>query len=450
MIGPTDTATRKQHQRSGYQYLSCPLLLLRLFSIFVIVTYHGLRFVVGVAASPLTSSRCKLDILIGILLSDICASLGGGFLKLGQLLSTRVDLLPNGMIAQLRRLQDDVRPMSNECAVSIIEKSFACPLWSVFSEFDLAPVASASIAQVHRARLLVTHEDVAVKIRRPDIERIFATDALLVSLGTQLLGYMPSLRNYPLSAAVAEVNEALVSQTDFVREGRNLARLRALVERPGEIRVPRVFLELCSPDVVVMEFVESLGCINDASIDNETKRSAVRFAISAIYRMIFEIKFFHCDPHPGNLLISRERTLVFLDAGLMAEFEVGQRRLFAEFFYSIAIQDARLATRICLETAISAPVDLDVTAFERDLASLLLSCAGKRALQFQIVSFVTRLFRIQSAHGIRPSPNFTLAILTLLGFEGIIKQIDPEMDFQRLAIPSLLAALVEAKDINVV
>jgi ubiquinone biosynthesis protein len=190
-----------------------------------------------------------------------------------------------------------------------------------------------------------------------------------------------------------------------------------------------------------MEFVEAQGRINNHTIKLTSRRLAVRRALQALYRMIFEVGCFHCDPHPGNLLITVDEVVAVLDFGLVAEFKANDRRAFAEFFYSITAQNGRTAARIVRETALCVPECLDPILLERDLTVLLASCAGKTAAQFQIARFVTELFRVQRAHGIYGSPQFTLAILTLLVFEGVIKEVDPDLDFQQEAIPSVIVAL---------
>jgi ubiquinone biosynthesis protein len=303
------------------------------------------------------------------------------------------------------------------------------------------PLAAASIAQVHRATVKATGQRVAVKVRRPGIERVVAADCRLVCGGTWLLSLLPGFRRLPLNESVGEVAAALVAQTDFVREADNLRRYRGSGARPGEVTVPAVTERLCTPDVLTMEYVPSRGRITEPTLDPAARRAAVRHGLRAIYRSIFEDGFFHCDPHPGNLLVAADGSVVVLDLGYVGAMAPADRRAFAEFFLSIALQDAPRAARIVRETALRVPAGMDRRAFEADLSELIRSCAGRRVGDFQIARFVTRLFRVQQVHGILGSPRFTLAILTLLAFEGTIKATDPQLDFQAEAVPSILAAL---------
>jgi ubiquinone biosynthesis protein len=256
-----------------------------------------------------------------------------------------------------------------------------------------------------------------------------------------LLAYLPGLNRHPLREAVAQVTGSLVAQSDFLREARNLDRVHEFFkDRPGA-RAPMVHGELSGPDLITMELIDPPRSIADPAVGPSLRREAVVTGLRALYRMIFEAGFFHCDLHPGNILLAPDDTVVLVDVGFAGEFGPADRRAFAEFFLSIALRDSRRAAQVIRRTAVRTEPHFDPVAFERDVGSLLSRCAPPRAGEFQIVRFVSGLFRVQQTHGLLGSPNFTSAILALLTYEGLIKQTCPDIDFQKEAIPYLMASL---------
>jgi ubiquinone biosynthesis protein len=415
--------------------------VVRLPVVALMAAWYGLRLLLRLGRRRLTGAGPSPSRIIGSEVADLLRSLGGGFPKLGQILSTRVDLLGEDVLAPLRQLQDNVTPLPERCVRRRVELALGVPVEELFEDFEPLPLASASIGQVHRATLRGTREKVAVKVRRPGIDRAVAADVRLLRCGAWLLSLLPPLRGVPVRESAAQVGAALVAQTDFRREAAALRRYREQRCKPGEVLVPDVIDRLCAADVLTMQYVETRGKITDAGIDLQTRRTAVRRALRAIYESIFLDGFFHCDPHPGNLLVAPDGAVVVLDLGYVAEFTPAARRVFAEFFLAIGLRDGSKAAAIVRATARHVPRDVDFAQFESDVAALVQSCSGLLVAQFQIVRFVTRLFGVQHAHGICGSDAFTLAILALLGFEGTLKAIDPRLDFQREAVPVLLAAL---------
>jgi ubiquinone biosynthesis protein len=379
--------------------------------------------------------------VLGAALAGMLEALGGGFLKVGQILSTRVDLFPEAVLRPLRQLQDNVAPLPAGRVRRTLEASLGAATEELFDELELQPLASASVSQVHRAVLPGTRKRVAVKVRRPGIERLVAADCRLLRSAAWLLALLPPFRRLPVREAVGMVCAALAAQTDFVREAQRLRRYKDQCARDGEVIVPGVIDRLCTRDVVTMEYVTARGKVTEPGIELPVRRAAVTFALRAIYQSIFVHGFFHCDLHPGNLLVAADGAAVVLDLGYVAEFRPAHRRAFAEFFLSIAVRDGERAARIVRETARYVPRGLDAGRFEADIADLIRSCSGLRVGEFQVVRFVSDLFRVQHCHRIAGSPEFTLAILALLAFEGTIKAVDPDLDFQREAVPSILAAL---------
>lgn len=376
---------------------------------------------------------------IGTVLARLLEHLGPAFIKVGQVLSTRHDLLPPQMLAPLARLQDRVRPISAGEVRNLIERHFRRPLHEIFEEFDGVPLASASIAQVHVARLKRCGRRVVVKMKRPGIDRLVAHDAGILLRVVRSARSLASLRDLPLAAAMQQVCDALVLQTDFEAEARAHQRFYRSLSRG--VRIPELLPEFCSGDFLVMEYLPGLIKVNDPSLSAAARQHAVLAGLRALYEMIFCAGLIHCDLHPGNLQSSAEGQLALLDFGFWAQLPDDARRMFAEFFLSIALNDGRTATQIICSSALWLGADFNREAFETDLIGLIDRSSRLRADEFLVSEFVLALFSAQRLHRVAGSPAFTMAIVSLMIFEGIARPLYPGLDFQREAVPFLLHAL---------
>jgi len=191
----------------------------------------------------------------------------------------------------------------------------------------------------------------------------------------------------------------------------------------------------------VMEYVPGLVRITDPALDEETHRSAVIAGLRGLYRMLFIEGLVHCDLHPGNILVGRDGMVVIVDFGFSARMRPFERAAFARLFLSIALGDGVTAARIVRETALRMPDNLSSASFEREIVQLIKAVAGQRAAEFLVSSFVSSLFKIQRKHNIYGSPGFTMAIFSLTVYEGVIRHRCADLDFQREAVPILLAAI---------
>lgn len=368
-------------------------------------------------------------------------ALGPTFVKIGQLLSTRADLLPPDLLVPLRRLRDDVRPGRPWRSFrAVIESSTGGRIDAVFSEFDATPVATASIAHVYRARLRATGQPVAVKVRRPGLERTIAADARVMRAAAGLLERLPGLSGLPARAAVAEVLTALAQQLDFLQEAEHNRRFSRLFADTPSLRIPRLVDWLCGPEVIVMEFFGGLRRLDDPDISDRDFARSTSLLLHAVYRMIFTAGVVHCDLHPSNVCLHPDGDLVVLDTGFVACLGDADRRRFATFFVGVVFDDADTCCRILLETATGAPADFDADGFRGDVRRLIADHSGLKAGEFQVVRLVGGLFELQRRHGLRGSTAFTMAILSLLVVEGVVRHRLRDLDFQGAAVPYVSTA----------
>lgn len=385
--------------------------------------------------------RDKYLARVGLALCWASRTLGGGILKIGQVLSTRFDVFDARLLAPLQRLQDQASEASGEAIAEILERSLGCSMAEVFASFDARPVGCGTIAQVHRATLREGGNEVAVKVLKPGARETIEIDAGLFAAIGRLLGRLKAFRSVPITEIMGQLTATAKDQVSFALELDRHKEFMALFPGPRPVRIPRPFERYCSDRVLITEYVAGLTKVTDNSLDEDVHREAVASGLTALYRMIFVAGLIHCDLHPGNITVARDGGVVLIDFGWCSKMSSAERSAFAEFFLSIALGDGTAASRIVLEMAAHVPNDLHREAFEIEVCDLVQRCSGACAGDFLIARFVNTLFGIQKRFGVVGSPSFAMAIWSLVVYEGIIRQRCPDMDFQRHAVPSLLSSL---------
>lgn len=400
----------------------------------------GIRFGARLGWSRIARQPCHWHALLGHTLAELCEALGPTYIKCGQLLSTRVDLIPPAVLQPLARLQDEVAPFASRRVWAILAAQYGCSAHAVFATFDPVPISSASVACVYRATLQ-NGQLVAVKIRRPNVVRTVRNDLRLMRATARLLVKLPALRTVPMLHVIHELGAAIEQQLDFRREAAHNRRFRAYFAQNHHVRIPALVDAYCTDAVLVMEFMPDLVRIDARTTTGIEYQDSMVNALHALYQMIFVDGFIHCDLHPGNLFFHAAGDVTLLDLGFVKEFSEDERVLFAKFFFNIATNGGKQCATIMYDTALSVPPTLDYAEFERTVSNLIARATGVRAADFQVAAFGAQLFDIQRRFRIRAAPNFVMAMLALLVFEGIVKRHYADLDFQREAQPFLLQAL---------
>jgi len=373
-------------------------------------------------------------------LARMCVRLGPTFVKGGQLLSTRKDLLPPHWCEALGRLHDRVDPMTTAQARTTLAAAYPTAADWPFAEFDWTPTASGSIACVYRARLRDGRE-VAVKVRRPRIRRRMLADFALLGMGARVMQRMPGMRKVPAGRMVDQLGFAVLRQLDLGAESAALAELRANLGGFGYFRIPEPIAEASADGVLVMEFVDGLGRFAPGEMNNEQRREVIRRVLHGTYRMLFIDGLVHCDMHPGNLYLTRGGEVVLLDAGFVVPLSPKVKRLFAEFFLNLTMGRGGECAENVLASAEHVPDDADIDAFRAGIVELVAYSTRKTAGEFRLAPFATRLFDLQRRSGIAAAPEFVFPLVSLLVLEGMINEFDVRIDFQAEAVPTLLTAL---------
>ncbi len=373
-------------------------------------------------------------------LLSLVQRLGPTFVKFGQILSTRRDELPSDLCNVLARLQDDVDPLPPVVAQAELSGCYGSPLSGTFCEIDLTPIASGSVASVYRART-GSGKDVAVKLRRPRIDRVMAADLALARAGARLLARLPVFRNVAVVEVMENIGDAIEMQLDFAREADCLDRIADIVSTVPRVWVPRPVRALCRENVVVMDYIPDLSRDAVETLNAGLRRRLAETTLTATYTMLFIDGFVHCDMHPGNLYFRRSGQVVILDAGFSVQLSQRMRSLFAEFFLEMAWGRSRRCAEIVLESATNRGPPSDHTSFLEEMADLARRNHNLPASQFSLIAFAGEMFDLHRRHGLRAAPELVFPLLALLVIEGIVRKLDPDIDFQETAKPVLTRAI---------
>lgn len=381
------------------------------------------------------SSAAERQQYFGDCVFSLFRDLGATFIKVGQIMSTRPDLLPPYIIQALQRLQDDVGPFAFSYVRQTIESDLGQPLEALFAEFSTRPIASASVAQVHRARLQ-NGDLVAVKVRRPDIEELCTFDLSVMRLYAGCLELFPSLKLLAPVDSVNQFGRAIALQLDFSIEAGNNRRFRQNFAAETEVIVPRLYEELCSRRVLVMEFVEGVKILDFQRSGLDPRRLG-QLGFRIMLKMVFADGFVHADLHPGNILVTPAGKVALLDLGLVADLDDSHRMAFARYFAAWAQGDGQTMADIMVRHSPSPSIG-DLPGFRSAVQGFVDRYHGKRLGEVEVARVVFEMMQILRRYRVRVNATFTMVNIAIAVTEGIGKQLDPSLDLMNEAMPFFL------------
>jgi ubiquinone biosynthesis protein len=364
--------------------------------------------------------------------ADLAADLerlGPTYVKLGQLLSTRADLLPPPYVAALARLQDDVAPFPFEDVERIVSAELGVRLARVFPEFDPVPLASASLGQVHRATLRDGRE-VAVKIQRPGIRDQILDDLDALREVAELADAHTELgRTYRFTGMVTEFRAAMLAELDYVQEARNLVVLGENLAEFDRLHVPQPITDLSSSRVITMEYVQgrkltSLGPLAQLDLDGD---ALARQLLGAYLKQILVDGFFHADPHPGNVLLTATGDLALLDLGMVGRVPAEMGDQLVKLLLGVGEGRADEAAAALLSLAERSP-HTDEAAFRRAIAGIVAENHGVDIGGMSAGAIIMELSRAAVSNGLRPPPELSMLGRALLTLDDVARRLDPAMD----------------------
>ncbi|MCA9581417.1 MAG: AarF/ABC1/UbiB kinase family protein [Myxococcales bacterium] len=422
----------------------------RLRQIAVVLAKHGFGEVVRRTGIGSLLGPKKNDTIPPILgtaerIRLVLQELGPSFVKLGQIVSTRPDLIPEDIISELKRLQDEVPPVAWVEIEPHIEAELGAPIADLFESFSEAPLASASIGQAHLAQLKTASgiEDVVVKVQRPNIQRTIETDLdLLYWLARTVERSMPESRIYAPVKLVEQFDYAIRAELDFILEADNAARFRDNFEGHDAVRFPYVYREASSRRVITLERFTGKK-VYDAVDGGASGETIAKQSVQVFMKQIFEDGFFHADPHPGNVFILGEPdtpVLGFIDLGLVGRLTPRLRDLVVDLMVASVRRDyGAMADALY---AIGRPTKkIDRMAFEAEVATLSDKYLGKRLADMQLSALIRDLIRGATKFGLEIPPDFLMVGKCLMTVEGVGKEIYPDLDVFAEVQPFFLGLL---------
>ncbi len=354
--------------------------------------------------------------------------LGPTFVKFGQIMSIRPDLLPRPLIRELSRLQDEVAPEKFDRIIGVLQKSMGQGLDEVFSTFDEKPLASASLSQVHRAVLRKGGRTVAVKVQRPGIRRKVELDLdIFEALVNRLHERSEDLRAYDLPNLVRIVRWNLLRELDFTREARNMKIARSNMTEEAGIYIPEAYDEYCTEQVLVMEYVEGTKLRDLEALTPEDAESLARQGLNAAITQILEDGFFHADPHPGNVLIADGNRLCLLDWGMIGRLSERDRYELVDLIKSVVEKDSEgLVDSLLILT--KGEYGIDRRGLERQLLEILDTYFAVPIKDMNLGHLLLDITALLRGYRLRLPSDLVIMVKALITAEGTARQIYPDLN----------------------
>ncbi|NDH09083.1 MAG: ubiquinone biosynthesis regulatory protein kinase UbiB [Gammaproteobacteria bacterium] len=378
----------------------------------------------------------------GIAIRQTLETLGPLFVKFGQALSTRPDLIPEDIAKELEKLRDQVPPFSSDLVLDIIEKTYRKPVGEIFADFDIEPLAAASIAQVHAATLK-TGEQVVVKIRRPDVEKTIGKDiAILKIMAKWAQKYMPQAKRLKPCEVVKEFENHLADELDFRREAANASQLRRNFINSPMLYVPEVYWDYVHINILVIERIDGIP-VSDI---NELKKHQVDFKLLAergieiFFTQVFRDCFFHADMHPGNIFVSKQHgynpQYICVDFGIIGTLNQSDKYYLAQNLLAFFNRDYQTVAELHISSA-WIPKHVRVEDFAAAIRVVCEPIFEKPLKDISFASLILQLFNVARRFHLEVQPQLVLLQKTLLAVEGLGRQLYPDLDLWTTAKPFL-------------
>lgn len=357
--------------------------------------------------------------------------LGPAYVKFAQLASTREDVVPKQWCRAMAALREDGDPLPTR----YLRRQLVA---HGLTADDARLIGAGSVACVYAVP--APGGVVAVKVLRPGVRAAIARDLRLLTWGARIMSRLPRMRHLPVVDMVDHIAGAIAGQVNLVREKANLNTLHDRLDS-ARVLVPQP-RSGGAVDVLVMDYVPEFATRWRLSPAMTGQKEAAHALVDAVFRMLFMVGVVHCDLHPGNLRVGKDGRVCIVDAGFVVTTDETLRRQFCEFFLGLSLGNGPRCAKSIVDAAVSVPMALDRAAFDTEVTDIVHRYTGLAAGDFSIVRFVDELFALQRRHRLFVSAAFVVPILTLLVIEGTVRSWDPALDFQTIAQPIILSALV--------
>lgn len=373
----------------------------------------------------------------------VIEELGTTFVKFGQIVSTRPDLIPLELIEELKKLQDAVPPFSEEKAISIIEDELGKPIDDLFSEYDSKPIAAASIAQVHKA-VLKNGEEVALKIQRPDIQQTIETDLeIMFHLATLIEKYMESMKNFNLTEIVKELEISIKKELNFHFEANNIERFGNNFQDNEYVYVPKCYNDFSTKRIITLEFIHGIKISDIEKIESALldRKLIAKRGTDLVMKQIFEHGFFHADPHPGNVLILPNNVFCYLDFGMMGTLTKKTRELITELIIGAIGNDidriVGSVVKLCNKTG-----EINQQKLENQLGEMIDKYFNLSLENIDMTELVNELMQFFPENNLKIPADLFLLGRAMLLMQSIGEQLDPDYNIENQIKPHIKKLII--------
>ncbi|CAA6679981.1 MULTISPECIES: AarF/ABC1/UbiB kinase family protein [unclassified Lentimonas] len=368
---------------------------------------------------------------------NACEELGPIFVKFGQILSTRPDRLPEPLVMELKKLRSQVEPQAFEKIEPVLLKDLGCPIDEVFADFEPIPVAAGSLGQVYKAKLISTGEWVSVKVQRADIHKTISSDLEIIGwFAKQLHARVEELRPYNLPMLVSEAEKRLEEELNYNNEADNAEIFRALNTEQERVFAPKVYTAFTTRRLLVTEWVDGVAP-DQADLPEADARELAKQGGESVFHQIVGTGFFHSDPHSGNMLITPDQRICWLDWGQAGQITLEMRYLLVDLFAAITDRNAAKVIRVAERMAVNNR-RIDRRRVEKEVTFLLNKHRSFGPSGTKIGTVGLEMLYIFGSNGIEVSPDYALLSKAILCVEETARSLDPEFDILSVAKPFLV------------
>jgi len=369
-------------------------------------------------------------------LRNILTSLGPTFIKVGQALSTRPDLIRRDFLDELIRLQDDLPPFDNHIAYNIIESQLGCKIDKVYRELSTNPVAAASLGQVYKG-VLYSGEDVAVKVQRPNLGPLLSLDLYLMRLGALWIGpFLPLNLGHDLTLIVDEFGNKLFEEIDYVNEARNADKFAENFKDDPEVKVPHIYHDYSRGSILTLEWINGfkltdLDAVRAAGLDPD---ELIRIGVTSGLRQLLEHGFFHADPHPGNLFATPDGRMAYIDFGMMDQLDENTKETLASAVVQLINRDYKALARDFVNLGFLTP-DIDIQPIIPALEKVLGQAIGESVADFNFKTITDEFSELMYEYPFRVPAKFALIIRSLITQEGLALSLNSQFKIVEVSYP---------------
>jgi len=371
----------------------------------------------------------------------VLEELGPTFIKMGQVLSSRPDLIPLDLTRELAKLQDKVPSFPFEQVGQIILSEFGRPIDDVFYAFEKIPFASASIGQVHRAEL-APNEQVAVKIQRPGIRKTIEVDLEIIHYLAQVMEKnLEDMELFRPVNIVEEFAQSLEKELDYKVEAANMEQMADQFTNEPAIHIPEVYWSHSTQRVLCMEFIRGIKADDVEAIDRADldRKKITRAGADFVMRQVFEFGFFHADPHPGNIFVLEDQRICMIDFGMTGFVDSNTREIFIDLLQGLASKNTRNTARLLCRLT-EPELSVNMAALEKDIAQFCAVYLSRKLEEINPSRMIHQFLELCTRHGLRIPPDLFLMMKAFISIEGVARRLDPQFDMLNHAKPYIRSA----------